>query len=261
MRNGDWDALDDGYDDRNKDVEYVGMVESEPTVSMGSNGLKRVQSSIRGVPMRASRPARPAHPAYPDTSMRIPTPSGSVTLNPDAVRSMKKAPVERIGNQFVRRAAPGTYVVMAPNRGERLYGMGQAKSGGGGSSFDWGGFTSGLLEAAGQVTGQALEFVQGREELRARTAAERAAREAQAAESAAQRQSESEQAQREFELQMERIRTLREEGRESEARALEQRAPAAPPAGASPVVWVVIALLGAGAIGAVVWGVTKKKKD
>jgi hypothetical protein len=129
-----------------------------------------------------------------------------------------------------------------------------------GSSFDWGGLVSGVLETGAQITGSALEYQSGVEQRRAEAAARREAAAAEAAAAAARRESEAAAAQRQFELQMERIRALREAGQESAARALEERAPAvaAAASGTSPLVWVAVAVLGAGAVGAIVWGVTRK---
>jgi hypothetical protein len=261
MRNGstNWDALDDGFGvvaDDDEGVEYVGVVEEESTVPMGSNGVlepaRRVRSTIARAPYGRRAPvAQPAPEPVAPEPIRVATASGAVTLNSDAVRQAAKAPLQRMGDHAVRRAAPGTYLVMQPTNYDR---MGMGTNGG----FDWGGLISGVLETGAEVTGTALRYQSEREQRRAEAEARRIAAETAATEAAARRQSESERAQREFELQMERIRSLREAGRESEAQQLEQRLPAAPPSGPSPVVWVLVALLGAGAIGAVVWGVTRK---
>jgi hypothetical protein len=284
MRNGttNWDGLDDGFgvgDD--EDVEYVGVIEEESAVPMGSNGVsgaRRVRSTVRPEPspyMRRRRIAQPA-PEPVTESLRVATASGAVTLNSDAVKAASHSPLQRMGDHAVRRAAPGTYLVMRPMQAETLHGLGTngdwaaylppSMTGGGetttrsssGGGFDVGGLIGGLLETGAGITGSVLEYQSGREERRAEAEARRIAAETALEESRQRRMSEREQAQREFELQMERIRALREAGQEGAARELEERLPAVPPAGPSPVVWVLVALLGAGALGAVVWGVTRK---
>jgi hypothetical protein len=182
----------------------------------------------------------------------------------------QQSPTMEMGGKAVKRAQPGTYLVMEPSRWNRLgqvpveaayAGLGSSNTRSGGGGFDWGGLVSGVLETGGQITGTVLQYQQSQAELQARREAERAARDAQLEAARAERASASEQAQRDFELQLERIRTLREAGREEEARAVEEQLPVAASTGPSPVVWVLGALVLAGGIGAVVYFVTKKDKD
>lgn len=281
MLNGNWDALDDDSEMANgqgNGVEYVGVIEEESSVPMGSNGVsstRPVRSTVRPgpSPYMRRRPVAAQPVPEPISDLKIATATGAVSINADAVRAAQMSPLQQMGDHAVRRASPGTYLVMRPTAEGQDQGMGtngwtgvlpssmfgggeESSSGGGG--FDFGGLVGSVLEAGADITGSILGYQQNREELRARAAAERAAREAAAEEARAGRLSESQQAQREFELQMERIRTLREAGREPEARELEQALPAIQSSGTSPAVWFLVAILGAGAIGAVIWGVTRK---
>lgn len=286
MRNGNgrWDNLGDdfdgmyGTDDDNEDVEFVGVIEEEATVpsnGVGGTGLRHVPSTVSRMRVRPQRrPMAPVATPQPQpidevAPVVVPTSSGEVRLNPDAVKTAQGSPLMQMGDHTVRRAAPGTYLVVTPSRWDALgqtpveaayAGMGGGAQNTGGGGFDIGGFLETVMETGGEITGSVLQYQQQQAELRARREAERAARDAQLEEARAGRVSASEQAQREFELQMERIRTLREEGREEEARAVEQALPVAP-SGASPVVWVLVALAGAGAIGTAVYFATRKDKN
>jgi hypothetical protein len=280
MRNGRngvsrWQGLGDDFDgmygdDGNDDVEYVGVIEEESVSGMGSNGVRPVPSTVSRMRMRPRSPVPTAtpQPMPPDqpSPVVVPTASGEVRLNPDAVRMVQKSPTMEMGGKAVKRAEPGVYLVMQPSRWNQLgqapveaayAGLGTNNSGG----FNVGGLISGILETGSEITGSVLQYQQSQAELRARREAERAAREAELEAARSERASASEQAQREFELQMERIRTLREAGREEEARAVEEQLPVAASTGTSPVVWVLGALVLAGGVGAVVYFVTKKDKD
>lgn len=278
MRNGRngmsrWDGLGDdfdgmyGDDGNSDDIEYVGVIEEEATSGMGSNGVRPVPTTVSQMSMRppVARPAAIPQPQPPAQPVVIPTASGEVRLNADAVMAAQKSPTMDMGGRAVKRAQPGVYLVMSPSRWEQLgqtpveaayAGMGTN----GAASFDWGGLVSGILETGGQITGTVLQYQQSQAELAARREAEAAARDAQLEAARAERETAAQQAQREFELQLERIRTLREAGREEEARAVERTLPATS-TGTSPVVWVLGALVVAGGIGAVVYFMTKKDKD
>jgi hypothetical protein len=276
MRNGSsrWNNLGDDFDGMygtdDENVEYVGVIEEKPAAGLGSNGAPPVPTTVSRMRMRPASRSRvaipqPQPPAQP--SVVIPTGSGEVHLNAEAVQAAQRSPAMNMGGRAVRRAAPGTYLVMSPSRWDNLgqAPVEEAYAGGlgtnGAASFDWGGLVSSVLETGGQITGTVLTYQQQQAELRARREAEAAARDAELEAARAQRESQSAQAQREFELQLERIRTLREAGNETAAREAEAALPGAVRPGVSPVVWVLVALVGAGAIGTVVYFVTKKDKD
>jgi hypothetical protein len=280
MRNGstNWDALDDGFGvvaDDDEGVEYVGIVEEDEDSAMGLNGAvgspRQVRSTIASMPYR--RPARPRPAPVQDDDdqepIEVATASGVVKLNRTAVNAAAKSPLQRMGDHAVRRAAPGTYLVMSPQQFERKQrGMG-----------DWTETFSAVIEGvqagteiATDIAGTVLTAQQQQAEARARAEAARIAAEtamleeqARAAEAAAaeQRRIAEEEARRRMVriapgasriLQMRRALQRREPSNGAAAAA--NGAP-----GTSPVVWVLIALAGAGAIGGAVWFLTRDKGE
>ena len=298
MRNGstNWDALDDGFGviaDDDEGVEYVGIVEEDEDSAMGLNGAvgspRQVRSTIASMPYR--RPARPRPAPVQDDDdqepIEVATASGVVKLNRTAVNAAAKSPLQRMGDHAVRRAAPGTYLVMSPQQFERQQqgmGLNVNVSGGGGSGGS--GILDTVLDIAQTgveigtgIAGTVLTAQQRQEEARARAEAARIAAEtamleeqARAAEAAAaeqQRIAEEEARRRMVRiapgasriLQMRRALQRREPSNGAAAAANGAAAAANGAPGTSPVVWVLIALAGAGAIGGAVWFLTRDKGE
>jgi hypothetical protein len=210
-------------------------------------------------------------------------------LTPEAVERLQTTPMTRLNGQMTQRIEPGTYVMYGPSRAA---GMGDlfdeiidtqtamgtngdtstpaAPAAAGGGSPSW---ISGLIQGVASLgTGIASAVATGQASRReAETERLRIAAETEAAASArdiAFQEAQLEHAERlaEIEAGAAELETLRAQA--EEAAALRNQAAQAPPVvtgggggGTSPVVWIVVGLLGLGAVGGVIWFVSRKKDE
>jgi septal ring factor EnvC (AmiA/AmiB activator) len=189
-------------------------------------------------------------------------PGSYISMNSDAARALHNAPMTEVGGQRVRRMQPGTYFVMADDDSAQVR---AAMAGNEMGAIDVGGLIGQIGETATglfttgwgayqQYEQQQAEADARREE--ARLARERAEAERQAAETAAERA----HAQRMAEIAAETEALARQ----AEARAAAAReasiAPAAAPAAGMPG-WAIalLAVGGMGAVGVIVYLLTRKK--
>jgi hypothetical protein len=210
-------------------------------------------------------------------------------LTPEAVERLQTTPMTRLNGQMTQRIEPGTYVMYGPSRAASMNGLdgqqGMGTNGDtsqpfthsapavqqqGGSSPSW---ISGLIQGIASLgTGIASAVATGQASRReAETERLRIAAETEAAASArdiAFQEAQLEHAERiaEIEAGAAELETLRAQA--EEATALRNQAAQAPPVvtgggggGSSPVVWIIVGLLGLGAVGGVIWFVSKKKDE
>jgi hypothetical protein len=201
----------------------------------------------------------------------LPTMMGvEVAMNDEAIQNMRTGGVHDIGGRPARRVRPGTYVTYGPGRGP----SGHASVGMGGNGMgdlDWiGDVVGGVAAATGAIftgvtglRGQRLEAELAAEQLRIEQEAEKEAREYAAQESERDFQLRMEEIRQQTQAQMAELQALRETGAQlDEARG--QYGTTLPSAngaaaGVSPVVWVLLAVVGIGGIGTVVWLLTRDK--
>lgn len=248
---------------------------------------------------RQARPLAPKNGKEP--LFYMPTESGAeLAVNADALQNMHTGGLHDVGGRTALRVQPGTYVTYGPGRGPSGHlsggmGGGMGTNGlydeiiatqtpttpnydydfgtdptvgqNGGNGFDIGGLVGGIGTGIGEMISAIGQTVVGsrRQREEAEIAREQMRLEDEAARDA--RSVAEREAQREHELTLERIRQRQEELEELQrtGAALEERRgayPAAPPAvGVSPVVWVLLAVLGIGGIGGVIWFATRKKEE
>ena len=209
-------------------------------------------------------------------------------LTPEAVERLQTTPMTRLNGQMTQRIEPGTYVMYGPSRAA---GMGDlfddiidtqtamgtngdtatpaAPAAGGSSGPSWLGDLFGAVASLGSGIATAVERGQTsrREEAteRLRIAAETEA--AASARDIAFQEAQLEHAERlaEIEAGAAELETLRAQA--EEAAALRSQVSQAPVVGqtggggGSPVVWIIVGLLGLGAVGGVIYFVTRKKDE
>jgi hypothetical protein len=283
----DWGILDDSSVSANGDVEYVGMADDDtPPVRVPRRPVRRAsaasipaynrpRSSQTSIPAY-NRPTRhPMHPMQPgqDDLYHLPTSTGAeVAMNAEAIQNMRTGGVHDIGGRTARRVQPGTYVTYGPGRGPSGH-PGIGMGGNGMGDLDWiGDVVGGVAAATGAIftgvtglRGQRLEAELAAEQLRIEQEAEKEAREYAAQESERDFQLRMEEIRQQTQAQMAELQALRETGAQlDEARG--QYGTTLPPvngaaAGVSPVVWVLLAVVGIGGVGTVVWLLTKDKDE
>jgi hypothetical protein len=182
---------------------------------------------------------------------------------------MARSKVHAVGGQTGLRIKPGQYLVVVPNSPfaeeapRRVRGRAAARAAArpveGLGTTDWAAFTRGLVGGLANLgTGIATAVVSERQSRRD-TATERLRIQVEADAAAAARQAGLEEQQRSHNETMARLRQ-----QQAELTALQQGGAsstvAAVSGGASPVVWVVVAIAAIGGIGGLVWYLRSRKK-
>lgn len=289
-----WDILggDGGDSNDEEEVEYVGVIEDDaPPVREPMRPERRSVRRVtpRHMPMDQEIYSVPqSHKANAvgapnrdeeDLVSYVDMPHGKqLGLTPEAIDRLQNTPMTEMNGQMSQRLEPGTYVMYGPSRADGMGALGTNGkfSGGGGQQVvqrfqpvqdqqqQSGGLFGGIADA---VSGLAV----GITEAAVRSAASR--REEEAARYAAelQRDAASEAAQIGLQTAMleQQVRLAEiESGSDQleELRAALAARSAAPPVvggssggGTSPAVWILVAVLGLGAVGGVVWVATKKE--
>jgi len=209
-------------------------------------------------------------------------------LTPEAVDRLQTTPMTELNGQMSQRIEPGTYVMYGPSRADKM-GMGtngdpwsteglpgfQTADAASSAAYEsqtsggtgWLGDLFGAVATLGSGIATAVAGSQASRR-EARVERLRIAAEQEAAQSA--REAAFQQAQLEHEENLARIEAGAEElealrAQAEEAAALRRQAGSQPPVvgntrgGGSPVVWIVAGLLGLGAVGGVIYFVTRKK--
>lgn len=224
-----------------------------------------------------------------------------VAMNTEAVQNLNTSSIYDVGGRAGRRIQPGMYVTYGPGHGPSGHlsdGMGGGLGTNGlydeiiggsavnpqydydfgndpaanqqrGGGFDIGGLIGGIGSGIGDVIGSITGSVVNVREQRAQAELLREQMQIEQEAATAARQIGEREAAREHELAMERIRQRQaelEELQRTGAALDEQRGayPATPPpsdGGVSPVVWVLLAVVGVGGLGGVVWLLTRNKKE
>jgi len=259
----DWGILDDNSLDTDGDVEYVGMADDDdvPPVRVPRRPVQRAARAVRRTAQR-----RPMQPQKTKNGMyHMPTASGAeVAMNAEAIENMRNGGLHDVGGRTAMRVQPGTYVTYGPGRGP----SGQPGVGIGGMGldfdFDIGEIVGGVAELTTAIGQTVIGARTQRQE--AELAAEALRLENEAAAEArliAERENV-----REHQLRLAEIRQQQqelEELRRTQAQLEQEQAqyaattPAVAGGGASPVVWVLLAVVGIGGVGALVWFLTKDK--
>ena len=275
-----WDILGDDSvsTSANDDVEYVGMVEEEdvPPVRVPRRPVRRVSRPMRRATNRAPayapgpQPTKPMKPMQPMSNGKeqlfyMPTESGAeVALNAEALQNMQAGGVQEIGGRTARRIQPGTYVTYGPGHGPSGH-MSGGMGGGMGDDIDVGALVGGIGSGISDLIGAIGQTVVSSREQRLQAELERERLQAEQEAAAAAREVAEAESEREHELAMERLRQRQEELAELQRTGAQLDSGAPPPVlqqqGTSPVVWVLLAVLGIGGIGGIVWFATRKKDD
>lgn len=211
-------------------------------------------------------------------------------LTPEAVERLQTTPMTRLNGQMSQRIEPGTYVMYGPSRAEKM-GMGtngdpwsteglpgfQTADAASSAAYEsqtsggtgWLGDLFGAVATLGSGIATAVAGSQASRR-EAETERLRIAAETEAAASArdiAFQEARLEHAERlaEIEAGAAELETLRAQA--EEAAALRSQVSQAPVVtgggggGGSPVVWILVGLLGLGAVGGVIYFVTRKKDE
>ena len=254
-RSRNWDALNDQGNEEG--VQYVGVVEDDAPAAKVREPRPRVR---RRPPRRA--PAAAQGPAA-DTVLHM-RPGSYISMNSDAARALHNAPVTEVGGQRVRRMQPGTYFVMADDDAAQVR---AAMAGNEMGAFDVGGLIGQIGETATGLFTTGWTAYQQYEQQQAQAEAQREEarlrrEEAEAARQAAATEAERAHAQRMAEIAAETEALARQA--EARAAAAREAAAAAPPAAAGPAGmpgWAIalLAVGGMGAVGLIVYLLTRSK--
>lgn len=261
-----WDILGgDGGNNDDEEVEYVGVIEEDVHVQEPRSPRRNVR--------RVAPTDQDFYPVYQNRAHQngvvgasnrdeedlvsyVDIPYGKqLGLTPEAIERLQQTPMTNLNGQMSQRLEPGTYVMYGPSRAEQMGGMGAAP--------EW---VGDMMTAVGQIGGTITGAVSAGAQHRRETDTERlriqaeldAAREAQ--------QWSFQEAQLQQAVRLEEIRAGADELallREQEAARAALTASAAgasvvPPTGTSPVVWILVAVLGLGAVGGIIYAVSKK---
>ncbi|MHC4297775.1 MAG: hypothetical protein ACYS7Y_10780 [Planctomycetota bacterium] len=279
-----WDILGGNSGDINDDasVEYVGVIEEEVSPvqeprSPRQNVCRVAPTDQEFYPVYGNRAHRNGVVGAPnrdeeDLVSYVDIPHGKqLGLTSEAIERLQQTPMTSLNGQMSQRIEPGTYVMYGPNRAEQMSGMGAAGAAGATTSAGATGSSSGLLSdimgAVGQIGGSITGAVAAGAQSRREADIERLRIETEAASAAEARQWAFQEAQleqsvrlAEIEAGAEELAVLREQA--EAAAALEAQVALAPTAivtsGTSPVVWILVALLGVGSVGGIIWAVSKK---
>ena len=263
-RTRNWDALDD-QGPAGEDVNYVGVVE-EASASSGATPIRTPRPRIRRRPQR--RPAAQANAQQTADTVLHMRPGSYISMNTDAARVLAGAPITEVGGKRVRRMQPGTYFVMAPGGEEEVPARAAMAGGMGTNNAASGaqGWVSTIGGTVGDLFGTAWGAYQEHEQTQAQIEAQREEarirrEEAEVAQAAAETAAERQHAARMAEIAAETEALARQ----AEARAASAREAALAPAavvGASGMpgwAMILLAVGGMGAVGVVVWALTRNK--
>jgi hypothetical protein len=254
-RTRNWDALDEqGPVSNGDDVQYVGVVDDD-----GPSTVRPPRPRIRRRPPRPAA-AKAGQAMAADTVLHM-RPGSYISMNTDAARALHQAPVTEIGGKRVRRMQPGTYFVMAedddpvPTRAAMAGGMGTN------GAQSW---VSTIGGTVGDLFGTAWGAYQQHEQTQAQIEAQREQARLQREEAEAARAAAETAAERQHAARMAEIAAETEAlARQAEARAAAAREGAIAPAAASTGMpgWAIalLAIGGVGAVGAIIWAVTRSK--
>jgi hypothetical protein len=285
-----WDILDDDNTNGNGDVEYVGVVEEDEPARVVREPMRRRRMVRRVAPQAPVQPQYPVRPMRQQQSVigaanrdeedlvsYVNMPYGKqLGLTAEAVKRMQEAPMGRVNGQAAQRIEPGTYVMYGPNRADAM-GMGTNGTEPGTQQTQQTQQTGptwlrGMFSAIGElgagiagavVAGRRSQREQATERMRIQVEADAAAE----ARDIAFRETQLEHAERmaRIEAGAEELEALQRQA--EEAAALRRELGPAAPAGAgvaagpSPVIWILVAVLGLGAVGGTVWYFGFRKKD
>lgn len=283
----DWNELDEEMNSSQveDDVQYVGLEEDE--------GEELVRQPVRA-PRRPVQRVRPMQNGNDYAMPRngvvsrsngngtkepftyYPTIDGTnLKMNDEALTNLSKAKLQDIDGKPAYRIQPGTYVMVVPGKNPRR----QDQQMGFGTNGDTPATTAQrqptTWESVANLFGEIAhigtsigETVVGARREREQAATDRLRMQIEAEASAASRRDASAESRRVHEERMAEIRQSQAELAELQrtqaaADAVAALAPATGPAvaGISPVVWVVLALVGVGGIGGLIWFLTREKKD
>ena len=291
-----WDLLggNDGANSVEDNVEYVGIEEVDDVVQEPMNRTR--QAVHRVTPPRHLRNGQPMYPVQQrnkgngvvggynrdeeDLVSYVDMPFGKqLGLTTEALKMMEEAPMMDMDGQMAQRLEPGTYVMYGPSRAGAM-GLGTETAPAASTYSEWEAdstpqrdtsWVGGLISGIAQLGAGIATAVVGGQNARREAATERLRIQAEAAASQSAREIAYREVQLEHEENLERIRAgtaeLEELRRQQdEAAALRAAAPLAPPAvddssGLSTGTFVVIGLLGLGAVGGLVWFFGFRKKD
>lgn len=290
----DWAGLDDSMDESQnleEGVQYIGMVEDNEPEQPVRTPRRPVQ---RVAPVSSSYPAQ--RPVVAPGGVRrrtgreepliyYPTATGAqLALNAEAVNNIRRAKPQSINGQPAYRIQPGQYVMVVPGRGpaprvdessagtfdDLLNSMATTTPGGstrsrdvsGVGTFDISTLTN-ILDPLAELGIGIATTVTGAQQAQRRDATERLRIQTEADAATAARSAAADQAERVHQETMERIR----QGTEDLQALQQQQAQAASSilpstgGGTSPVVWVLLAVVGLGGIGGLIWFLSSKKSE
>lgn len=290
----DWAGLDDTTDASQpleEGVQYIGMVEDNEPAQPVRTPRRPVQ---RVAPMNSSAPVRRPMINPGGTRPRgsreepliyYPTATGAqLALNAEAVNNIRRARPQSIDGKPAYRIQPGQYVMVVPGRGpapkvrEAAVGtfddlLNELATTGGGTQ-DRGGVgtvsATSVLDSIGRVLDPLVDLglgigrtVVGAEQAERQANLDRRRMELEAEAAAASRVTAAEAATRAHQENMARIRQAQAElaalqQTQSQTAALQQTTGAVS-GGTSPVVWVLLAVVGLGGIGGLIWFLSSKK--
>jgi hypothetical protein len=296
MMANDWAGLDDGTEasqSSDDNVEYIGMVESNEPEQPVRTPRRPVQ---RVAPVSNSYPAqRPV--VNPGGSGRrrgggeepliyYPTATGAqLALNAEAVNNIRRSKPQSINGQPAYRIQPGQYVMVVPGKGpsprvdESAVGtfddlLNDLATTGGGTAGQRAGVgtdAAGWMSSIGQILDPLARLgigiattVTGSQQAERQASLDRRRLELEAEAAAAGRATAAETATRAHQETMARIRQQQAElatlqqAQNQTAAASSALGPVSG-GGTSPVVWVLLAVVGLGGIGGLVWFLSSRK--
>lgn len=291
-----WDILggDGGDNNDNEEVEYVGVIEDDaPPVREPMRPERRnvrrvapqqmpMDQAVHSIPQDYRRGAVGApNRDEEDLVSYVDMPHGKqLGLTPEAIDRLQKAPVTSMNGQMSQRIEPGTYVMYGPSRADGLGALGQDKTApatGGGAVYRsipqpkqqqqqeeqsslWGDLAGAIGGFGGSLATAIGAGAQHRREMD--LARYQAEIEHEVASEAAQIGLQETMLQQQ--VQLAEIAAGSSQMEELQAQ-LAARQSGAPPVvsgggGTSPVVWILVALLGVGGVGGIIYVASKKKK-
>ena len=285
----DWAGLDDSMDasqNLEEGVQYIGMVEDDEPEQPVRTPRRPVQ---RVAPVSSPYPAqRPVvapgggrrRTGREEPLIYYPTATGAqLALNAEAVNNIRRAKPQSINGQPAYRIQPGQYVMVVPGKGpaprvdESAVGTFDgmlndlsatsirtgSRDRAGVGTFDLSTLTN-ILDPLAELGIGIATTVTGAQQAQRQDATERLRIQTEADAASAARATAADQAERTHQEAMERIR----QGTADMA-ALQAQAASSPVlttgGGTSPVVWVLLAVVGLGGIGGLIWFLSSKKSE
>lgn len=287
----DWAGLDDTTDASQpleEGVQYIGMVEDDKPAQPVRTPRRPVQ---RVAPMNSSIPTRRPMINPGGTRPRgsreepliyYPTATGAqLALNAEAVNNIRRARPQSIDGKPAYRIQPGQYVMVVPGRGpapkvrESAVGtfddlLNELATTGGGTQSRSGVGTAdaaGIMDSIGNILDPLARLgvgiattVTGAQQAERQADLDRRRMELEAEAAAASRVTATQAATRAHQENMARIRQAQAElaalqQTQGQAAAISSSAVS----GTSPVVWILLAVVGLGGIGGLVWYLSNKK--